>query len=151
MLRKLLIIGAVWSCLSCFSLTALPPQKPRISPEEFRARQKEFLIQKAELTPEEAAKFFPVYFELQDKKKAINAKAWKQVHQGKEEGTTDAAYEQIVEDVIQARIASSQLDLEYLKEFKKILSPAQIYKLQRAEMKFHRHLFKIMHQAQKKK
>lgn len=150
MLRKFLIIGAVWSGLSCFSLTAQSPQKNRISPEEFRARQKEFLIQKAELTPEEAAKFFPVYFELQDKKQAINSKAWEQAHQGKEKGTTDAEYEKIVEDVIQARIASSQLDLEYLKAFKKILSPAKIYKLQRAEMKFHRHLFKMMRPAQKK-
>ena len=32
----------------------------RLSPEEFRAKQKAFIIEKAGLTKEEAAKFFPV-------------------------------------------------------------------------------------------
>ena len=48
----------------------------RLSPEEFRAKQKAFIIEKAGMPKEEAAKFFPVYFELQDKKKALNDKAW---------------------------------------------------------------------------
>ena len=40
-----------------------------LSREEFRAKQKAFIIEQAGLNKEEAAKFFPVYFELQDKKK----------------------------------------------------------------------------------
>ena len=41
----------------------------RLSPEEFRAKQKAFIIEKAGFNKEEAAKFFPVYFELQIKRK----------------------------------------------------------------------------------
>lgn len=42
----------------------------RLSPAEFRARQKAYITEKAGLTKEEAARFFPLYFELQDKKKS---------------------------------------------------------------------------------
>ena len=57
---------------------------------------------------------------------------------------------QIIEGIVKARIEADKLDLEYLQRFKKILSPKKIYKLQRAEIKFHRDILKIMHQSQKK-
>ena len=57
----------------------------RLSPEEFRAKQKAFITEKAGLTSEEAAKFFPLYFELQDRKKQLNDEAWKLLRQGKDE------------------------------------------------------------------
>lgn len=132
------------------SMQAQDKKKPYFSKEEFRARQEAYLTQKAEITKEEAAKFFPVYFELQDRKKAVNDKAWEQARKGKAPDTTDAEYEQIIDDIVKARIEADKLDLEYLQKFKKILSPKKIYKLQRAEMKFHRDILKIMHQQQKK-
>ena len=107
-------------------------------------------MQKAEITQEEAAKFFPVYFELQDRKKAVNDKAWEQARKGKDPKTSDAEYEQIIEGIVKARIEADKLDLEYLQRFKKILSPKKIYKLQRAEIRFHRDILKIMHQSHKK-
>ena len=47
-----------------------------MSPDEFRAKQKAYITEKAGLTKEEAAKFFPVYFEVQDRKKQLNDEAW---------------------------------------------------------------------------
>ena len=91
-----------------------------------------------------------IYFELQDRKKTVNDKAWEQARKGKNPKTTDAEYEQIIEGIVKARIEADKLDLEYLQRFKKILSPKKIYKLQRAEIKFHRDILKIMHQSQKK-
>ena len=70
-----------------------------LSPEEFRAKQKAFITEKAGLTSEEAAKFFPLYFELQDRKKQLNDEAWKLLRQGKDEKTTEAQYEEIMEGV----------------------------------------------------
>ena len=117
------------------SLQAQDKKKPGFTKEEFRARQEAYLTQKAEITQEEATKFFPIYFELQDRKKTVNDKAWEQARKGKNP---------------KARIEADKLDLEYLQRFKKILSPKKIYKLQRAEIKFHRDILKIMHQSQKK-
>ena len=114
----------------------------RLSPEEFRAKQKAFIIEKAGLTKEEAAKFFPVYFELQDKKKALNDKAWGLIRKGKDDKTTEAQYAEIMEGVYDARIASDQLERTYYEKYKKILSNKKIYMVQKAEMRFHKELLK---------
>ena len=114
----------------------------RLSPEEFRAKQKAFIIEKAGLNKEEAAKFFPVYFELQDKKKALNDKAWGLLRKGKDDKTTEAQYAEILKGVYDARSASDKLERDYYEKFKKILSNKKIYMVQKAEMRFPRELLK---------
>lgn len=64
-------------------LTGLQAQNAKLSKEEFRNRQKEFFTQQAGLSNEEAQKFFPLYFELQDKKQVYNKEAWQKLRQGK--------------------------------------------------------------------
>lgn len=117
----------------------------QLSPSEFRAKQRTFITEKAGLTKEEAAKFFPLYFELQDRKKQLNDEAWKLLREGKDKTLTEARYEEIMEGVYDARIASDRLDKTYFDKFKKILSCKKIYLVQKAEMRFHRELLKGMH------
>lgn len=119
-------------------------QQERLSPEEFRAKQQAYLTEKAELTPDEAAKFFPIYFELQDRKKQLNDEAWNLLRQGKEASTSEARYGEIMEGVYDARIAADRLEKTYFEKFKKILSCKKIYLVQKAEMRFHRELLKSM-------
>ena len=121
----------------------------RLSPEEFRAKQKAFIIEKAGLNKEEAAKFFPVYFELQDKKKALNDKAWGLLRKGKDDNTTEAQYAEILKGVYDARSASDKLERDYYEKFKKILSNKKIYMVQKAEMRFHRELLKSANRKDK--
>ena len=121
----------------------------RLSPEEFRAKQKAFIIEKAGLNKEEAAKFFPVYFELQDKKKALNDKAWGLLRKGKDDKTTEALYAEILKGVYDARSASDKLERDYYEKFKKILSNKKIYMVQKAEMRFHRELLKSANRKDK--
>ena len=80
-----------------------------LSREEFRNKQKAFIIEQAGLTKEEAAKFFPVYFELQEKKKKLNDESWSLMRQGKDDKTTEAQYEEIVAKVCDNRIAATVL------------------------------------------
>ena len=80
-----------------------------LSREEFRNKQKAFIIEQAGLTKEEAAKFFPVYFELQEKKKKLNDESWSLMRQGKDDKTTEAQYEEIVAKVCDNRIAADRL------------------------------------------
>ena len=101
-------------------------------------------MEKAELTQEEAAKFFPLYFELQDRKKQLNDEAWKLMRQGKNENTTESQYEEIMTGVYDTRIASDRLEFTYFEKFKKILPCRKIYLVQRAEMRFHRDLLRQM-------
>ena len=92
----------------------------------------------------EASKFFPLYFELQDRKKELNGEAWKLMREGREKDTAEDRYGEIMEGVLDARIESDKLEKEYLKKFQKILSNKKIYLIQRAEMRFHRELLKGM-------
>lgn len=116
-----------------------------LSREEFRAKQKAFIIEQAGLTPKEADKFFPVYFELQDKKKKLNDESWSMMRKGKDDKTTEAQYEEIIERVCDNRIAADRLDKSYMDRFKKLISCKKLYLVQRAEMRFHREMLKGMH------
>ena len=121
-------------------VSSIQAQNTKFSKEEFRNRQKEFFIQQA---------FFPLYFELQDKKQAYNKEAWQKLRQGKNPNTTETEYGKIVEDVIQARIAADELELEYVRKYKQFLPAKKIYLLQKAEMRFHRELLKGFKHGQK--
>ena len=116
-----------------------------LSREEFRTKQKAYIIEQAKLTKEEAAKFFPIYFELQDKKKKLNDESWNLMRKGKDDKTTEAQYKEINEKIAENRIAADQLDRTYLGKFNKILSSKKIFLVQRAEMRFHRAMIKGMH------
>lgn len=120
-----------------------------MSRDEFRAKQKAFIIEQAKLTKEEAAKFFPIYIELQEEKKKLNDDSWNLMRKGKDENTTEAQYEEIIERVCDNRIASDRLDKSYLDKFKKILSCKKIFLVQRAETRFHRELLKGMNKKDK--
>ena len=126
---KKLIILLIIVCGFTPALRAVGSPNQHLSPKEFRAKQQAFITEKAGLTQEEAAKFFPVYFELQDRKKQLNDEAWKLLRSGKDEKTTDTQYGEILEGVYDARIASDRLDKTYFEKFKKILSCKKIYLL----------------------
>lgn len=133
--------------LGCLSALA---QNKRLSREEFRERQRTFFTQQADLTSQEADRFFPLYFELQDKKGRLNHEAMEQMRKGKEVNLTEAEYDRIVESILKSRITSDELELEYLKKYKKFLSSQKIYRLQKAEMHFHRELLKDANGKRKK-
>lgn len=117
----------------------------RLTQAEFRARQKAYITEKAGLTQAEVTKFFPLFFELQDRKKKLNDEVWKLIRMGKNEDTTESGYEEIMEGIYDARVASDLLDKTYFKKYKEILSCKKIYLIQRAEMKFHRELLRNIH------
>lgn len=145
-MKKLIVLLWIVCGVAPLLHAACGPEQ-HLTPEEFRAKQKAFITERAGLTKEEAAKFFPVYFELQDRKKQLNDEAWKLIRSGKNEKTTEAQYGEILEGVYDARIASDRLDKTYFEKFKKILPCKKIYLVQRAEMRFHRELLKGMNHA----
>ncbi len=117
-----------------------------LTPQEFREKQKEFITEKAGLTREEADRFFPLYFELQDKKKELTDKVSKLMQKGRQENLSEAEYEKILKGVIDTRIASEELEKSYMDKFKMIISYQKIYQVRRAEMRFHREILKGIQQ-----
>lgn len=142
---KRLIVVLILMCSVMPFIHAVDGHNQHLSPEEFRARQQAYITEKAGLTAEEAAKFFPLYFELQDRKKQLTDELWGLMREGQRENLPDSRYEEIMEGVYDARIASDRLEKVYFDKFKKILSFKKIFLVQKAEMKFHRDLVKGMH------
>jgi hypothetical protein len=118
--------------------------RPKLSPTEFRNKQKEFITRDANLTDEEAAKFFPLYYELQDKKKAMNDKSWNAIRQSEDDNLSESQYKSILESIYNTHIAVDRLEKEYFYRYRKILSYKKILRVHRAEMRFSRFLIRNM-------
>ena len=64
-------------------------KRPHFSPEEFQAKQKTYITEKAGLTPEEVEAFFPLFFELQKKKFELERNARKDFRKQRGEKMTE--------------------------------------------------------------
>lgn len=134
------------ACILCLPTNA--QKRDKCSEEEFRNKKQAYITEEAGLTAEEAAQFFPIYFELQNKKKDINRSAWEIAQRGKAPQTTEEEYGNILNEFINAEMQNTELDKEYLKKYQSVLSNKKIYKVLCAEIKFNRNMLKII---QKKK
>ena len=144
---KKLIALVVLLCSFVPILLAADGCEQHLTPDEFRAKQKAFIIEQAGLTKEEATKFFPLYFELQDKKKKLSDDSWTLMRKGKEDNATETQYEEIIGKICDNRIEADRLDKTYLDKFKKILTWKKIFLVQRAETRFHREMLKAMNRG----
>ena len=137
-------IIAISLLLMGFSLHTAAQGKPRFSKEEFQAKQQEYLTKKAQLTPDEAEKFFNLYFELQEKKRKINDKVNKMISEAKKKSSHETNYAGMVDRIVNSRIETDKLERSYISQYRKFLSDAKIYKIMTAEMTFHLELLKDM-------
>lgn len=105
--------------------------------EKFKKERADFIIKEVGLTNQEAKAFMPLCEELMRKKFELNRDVRKQRRDlNKKASKTDKDYETVIDMSIDNKAKEAQLEKEYYKRFKKVLSPQKIYKYQRAEMKF---------------
>ena len=136
------------ACL--LSISTFAQKKDQRSEADFRAKQQTYMAQKAGLTEEESQKFFPLYFEFQDKKKEINKQAWGIAKKGKNPGTTDQEYEGTIDYFFDNQEAVIKLEKEYIKKYREILSNKKIYMIYWAEIMFSRNMLKILQEMDDK-
>ena len=115
-----------------------------MTPEEFQAKQKEFIAQHAELTEEESAAFFPLYFELQGKKHEVNRSVWKQARAVAPHERTEEECVAMIDALADVKIACALLEKDYLQRFKEILPAKKLMRVQMAEERYQRELLKDM-------
>ena len=104
-----------------------------------------------QISEEESKKFFPLYFEFQDKKKEINKEAWDIAKKGKAPETTNREYEEIIDNFFDNQETIIELEKEYIKKYRKVLSDKKIYMIYWAEIKFSRNMMKILQEMDDKK
>ena len=116
-----------------------PQQPPKFSPEKFQADLEQFITKEACLTPQEAAKFFPVYKEMQAKQRAVYDRQ-RQLGWGKpadEKGCEKAIRQRDEYDLELKRIQQT-----YHNKFLSIISASKLYDVIKAEDRFHRQMLR---------
>ena len=72
---------AIFALTLCIATGAMAQKgRKHFSHEEFQAKQKEYITEKAGLTQEEVNAFFPIFFELQKKKFDLQQNAHKDIN-----------------------------------------------------------------------
>lgn len=129
----ILVMGLI---LSVNAQKPMKQQNQRFSPEQFDAELQHFITQQAGLTHQEAAKFFPVYKEMQKKQRAIFERQRQQARMkpGDEKGCQKAIQERDKTEVELKRIQQI-----YHNKFLDILPASKVYDIIQAEDRFHRH------------
>ena len=119
-------------------------RKPHFSPEEFQAKQRAYITEKAELTKEEAEAFFPLFFELQKKKFELERNARKDFKRQRNEQMSEEECRKFVYNMADVKIEVAKLEREYTDKYLQVLSPCKVRRVQFAEGSFQRDLMKKM-------
>lgn len=103
-----------------------------------------FLSQEMELEPSQQQKFVEVYTRMMTEKRRVFAAAVESENRVKKDPNASAkAYEQANAAMAQAKIQEGKIDKKYDAEFRKFLTPKQIYKMKEGEEKFRKMLKEV--------
>lgn len=136
--RRLIFIMVV----ALVALQTQAQERPKkFDPARFEADLEQFITTEAGLNPYQAAKFFPLYREMQKKQRMLFNKM--RYYQHVDTRDNKAAAKAIREcDLVDLEM--KELQLEYHKKFCKVFPAGVVLKIIRADEKFHRQAFQRM-------
>lgn len=123
-----------------------PPDNRKKEFENFKAKRIEYISSQMKLTKKEAAAFWPLCNELQEKKFFLHQALGHEIGrikaaQKKGERISQKEYNRVITLKANTDVKEAQLDRVYLMKFKRILSPEKIFNYQKAERDFARAFF----------
>jgi Spy/CpxP family protein refolding chaperone len=110
-------------------------QGQKFDPAKFDAEQQQFITKRANLTEQEAARFFPLYREMQKKQRAIYERQRKL---GFKKPADEKGCEQAIRERDQIDLELKQIQQTYHNKFMKVLSASKLYDVLQAEDHFFR-------------
>lgn len=137
----------VWPHFNAPQQQPIPNRSNQFSAAEYWKQQQQFFTEKAQLTEQEAQAFFPLYNELQQKKRQLNMEIR---HIMRPEPGKEVSEEQSLKAIdakAQTNIKIAELEKEYLEKFKQVLPASKILKIQNAEEQFNSQLLKDIQQT----
>ena len=111
----------------------------QFSPEQFDKELQQFITQQAGLTPQEAAKFFPVYMEMQKKQRALYGR---QQQLGRIKPTDEKGCEKAIRQRDEIELELKRIQQTYHDRLLSIVSASKLYDAIQAEDRFHRQKLK---------
>ena len=122
----------------------VPNRSGQFSPTEYWKQQKAFFTEKAGLTEDEADKFFPLYNELQQKKRDLHREVRRMSYQ---DNQTEEQARKTLDVIAETNLKIAQLEKDYLEKFKEVLPASKILKVQNAEDQFNSQILKDIQQS----
>ena len=114
-------------------------QHQKFSPEKFDQELQAFITEEAKLTPQEAAKFFPVYKEMQSKQRVLFER---QRNMGKTNPQDEASCLKAIRERDETDLEMKRIQQNYHKQFLNVLPASKVYDVIKAENHFHRTAFR---------
>lgn len=128
--------------LIAFMLTAVlavNAQRQPFNPVKFETELEQFVVTEAALTPQESSRFFPLYREMRKKQVAIMSAGWKN---RQIDTSNDKACAEAIRQHDNSDVEMKELQRTYHNKFLQVLPATKVYRVIRAEDKFHRQAFK---------
>ena len=134
-MRKLLFSTVI---MIMVVLGASAEEQQKFSPEKFQADLEQYITTEAGLTNEEAAKFFPLYREMQQKQRVV----YNKIHELFKLPHDEASCKRAVQRRDQLEIELKQIAQTYHNKFLRVLPASKVIGTIIAEDKFHRRAFR---------
>ena len=111
--------------------------------ERIRAAHAAYVTQRLELTPEEAEKFWPVYREYNEKRRAIR-------QQLRDARRSDMGETKLLDLDLKVKQQELDLEKEYTDRLQKVISPGKVVKLRQAELDFRKLVLRQIQQRRRR-
>ena len=134
-MRRLLFLTVITIMIA---LGASAEEQQKFSPEKFQADLEQYITTEAGLTNEEAAKFFPLYREMQQKQRVV----YNKIHELFKLPHDEASCKRAVQRRDQLEIELKQIAQTYHNKFLRVLPASKVIGTIIAEDKFHRRAFR---------
>ena len=134
-MKKLLVFAVL---MFVVALGASAEEQQKFSPEKFQADLEQYITTEAGLTNEEAAKFFPLYREMQQKQRVV----YNKMHELFKLPHDEASCKRAVQRRDQLEIELKQIAQTYHNKFLRVIPASKVIGTIVAEDKFHRRAFR---------
>ena len=138
-MKKLLVFAVL---MFVVALGASAEEQQKFSPEKFQADLEQYITTEAGLTNEEAAKFFPLYREMQQKQRVV----YNKIHELFKLPHDEASCKRAIQRRDQLEIELKQIAQTYHNKFLRVLPASKVIGTIIAEDKFHRRAFRKLGQ-----
>ena len=138
-MKKLLVFAVL---MFVVVLGASAEEQQKFSPEKFQADLEQYITTEAGLTNEEAAKFFPLYREMQQKQRVV----YNKMHELFKLPHDEASCKRAVQRRDQLESELKQIAQTYHNKFLRVLPASKVIGTIIAEDKFHRRAFRKLGQ-----
>ncbi len=105
-------------------------------PQKFQQMVEESLTKAADLTPDEAKAFFPLYNEMKDKQRDMG----RQIFEVKKNASNgdNKNYAEAIQKIHQLKVKMAEMEADFYKNIVKVIPAEKAFKVMKAEDDFHR-------------